>query len=372
MWLDYTGFSTRLGELASLAGIAPFNVAEESLIRSNILTGLNTAYSEFTVNFSETAPGGAFPTIAFGLTGGGLGVADHIDYRNKAVADVARVFTANFDFIVDEFSGFTNRATQISQLSTALAGTAAHELGHNLGLRHHDAYGVSSLSYTGSPVATGGSQNASILATGSTGLGEAGRESVRTFSDLSRVKLSFAAGIGASVPATDFEGADFGGTTGTAHPVSFSGLGSVPFFAANVAGTIGNTADADVFAVSLQAGSTFTADVNIDFPTGIAFENVNTLIELVAPDGSTIIASDLVSAYSAFTFGTGSSGDGFDPILINVPIPTSGTYFLRLAPEVPDTGDYELLMYTDMIPAPASLALAGFGALAIARRRRSA
>ena len=34
----------------------------------------------------------------------------------------------------------TARSTQMSQIATSLAGTAAHELGHSLGLSHHDAY----------------------------------------------------------------------------------------------------------------------------------------------------------------------------------------------------------------------------------------
>ncbi len=383
VWLDYANFTTRLTNLAAAAGVTAFSPAEVSLIQSNIFSQLNNAYAGFSVNFSTIQPGGAFPTINFGLTAspGALGVADGIDYRNKVVNDVARVFTEGFTFILDEFTASTARSTQIAQLSAALAGTAAHELGHNLGLRHHDAYGYTSMSYDGSAVVpTGGLQNQSIMGTGSTGMAEFERESnSRLFSDHSLVKLSFAAGISTNVPATDAEGGgDFGDTTGTAHLVSLTELDVITRYATNITGRVGDTDD-DVFAIDLEAGSTFTADVNLDFHPSIPFTNIDTVIELIAPDGSTVLALDNFSGYNLDFFGQNlgsfSGGDGFDPWLINVPIASTGRYYLRISTDPnnfddPPFGDYELLMYTD-IPGPAGFAVLAIAGAGLTRRRRA-
>lgn len=143
-WLDFSGFDTRLGELATRATIDPFDAVEQSVIRSTIQTQLTGIYSGFDIFFTETQPSGNYECLWFGDTYSDrsvLGMAEEIDWRNQNRNNVARIFTANFDFIVDEFEGSNNREEQIRQLSTALAGSAAHELGHNLGLQHPDAYG---------------------------------------------------------------------------------------------------------------------------------------------------------------------------------------------------------------------------------------
>ena len=58
-------------------------VAERTAIRAGIETNLGTMYSGYAVNFDSSAPAGVYTTLNFGLTGGGLGIADHIDYRNQ-------------------------------------------------------------------------------------------------------------------------------------------------------------------------------------------------------------------------------------------------------------------------------------------------
>jgi hypothetical protein len=345
VFMDYSGFITRLNQLTNSAGITPFDATERDTIKSGVLGSLQTAFGGFDVSFSETAPGGAFPRLWFGDSGGGFGVADHIDYRNKQASDLARVFTAQFSSFIE-----TNelRAQQINELTLSLAGTSAHELGHNLGLRHHDSYGDKNLVYTGTPIGTGGLQNTHVMATGSTGLSENGRETQRTFSEHSLVKLAYAAGLSATVPATITEGLDFGDDTAGASPLSLTNLAMVARSAVNVAGQINTNTDVDVFSFALEAGTRFTADINIDFPDSIPFDNVDTFMELIDSNGTTVLASDDVTNYSSNTFGSGGSGDGFDPWLLNVPIANSGTYYLRISPESPDSGDYELLIHTDL------------------------
>lgn len=375
VFLDYTDFDTRLGELATSAGVAAFSAGEQSTIEMGIKSGLESIYSAFSgLSFTDVSPGGTFATINFGLTAtpGALGVADHIDFLNRDLGDTARVFSGNFGFIVESFEP---RATQIAELTAALTGTAAHELGHNLGLRHHDAYG--DLEYTGTPIATGGAQNTHVMATGSTGLGEVGRETERDFSLNSIVKLEYADGTLAVNPTAIAEAGDAGATAGTAQTVVLESLPVSGRVGEVVIGTLSSGADVDVFRLDGITG-TLTADINVDYDGGTPFTNVNSFIEIL-DSTFTVIASDDVSAYAGNTYGSGGFGDGFDPALFNVPI-TDGTYYVRVTVEGGGGGDYQLLVHADAVndtpavPEPTSLALLGIGAafgfVSVGRRRR--
>ena len=247
-----------------------------------------------------------------------------------------------------------------------MAGTSAHELGHNFGLRHHDSYGNPSITYSSVAVNTGGVQNTHIMATGSTGINEPGREVPRTFSEHSLVKLSFAQGLNPFIPDSVVEAGDYPDTVGTALPIALTDLTNVDRAAANIVGEINNNGDSDVFSVVLEGGSRFTADVNVDFPQSISFNNVNTLLELIDTDGTTVLATGLWSRYSDNILGAGGSGETNDPWLLNIPIPSSGTYFVRISPEVADNGDYELLLHSDLMNNMPSADFNGDGTLGCA------
>jgi len=389
VFLDYTNFGARMTELTSAAGITAFDAGELATIRAGIKSGLENSYQGFTgFTFTESLPAGAHPTINFGLSAGAgsLGVADHIDFLNLAPNDTARVFSGNFGFIVDEFSGSVNRAEQISQLTAALTGTAAHEFGHNLGLRHHDAYG--NLVFDGTPIGTGGLQNQSIMATGSTGLNEAGRETVRDFSLNSVAKLAYAAGSLATNPTAITEAVDAGATLASAFSLTLEdklpeGILTARGFAATrfaevVVGSLSSAADVDIYELFLPQNfdlswSEITVDVNNDYPSGSSMTNANTFIELIDSMGN-IIAADDASRYSSTTFGSGNSGDGFDPAIFRVPVTNGERYFVRVSSEANGFGDYQLLVHADgmtTIPEPSSLAACSVGLVAfLAYRRR--
>jgi hypothetical protein len=104
IFLDYSSFETRLGELATSAGVTGFSASEVTTIKGGIKTSLETVFTSFTgLSFTEADPGGTRAVINFGLTAGvgALGVADHIDFLNRVIGDTARVFSANFAFIVE-------------------------------------------------------------------------------------------------------------------------------------------------------------------------------------------------------------------------------------------------------------------------------
>lgn len=365
--LDFTDFGTRLDELAVGLGEGAgyFTPAEQAMMKADIETALETAFSDFSsLVFSPTPVGGAQATIVFGLTAspGSLGLADHIDFLNVVgTADTARVFTANFGFIVETFEP---KATQVAELTAALAGTAVHEVAHNLGLRHHDAY--SDLTYDGTVIAdTGGVQNSTVMATGSTGLTEAGREVARTFSQNSLVKLAYASGTLPSNPGPIPEEADgvlgdAGGTTGTAQALA---LDAIPIagglFGKVVQADFDSVADVDVYSFTAAAGASITVDVNNDYFSGSTSTNANTFIELIDPTLA-VIASDDVSAYANNTYGSGASGDGFDPAVFNIPAPSTGTYYVRVTAEDISLGtEYTLLLHTTAVPEPSAFAFMG-------------
>ena len=193
-WLDFTNFQTRLNEAAAVAGVSNFTVLEREQIEDGIRINLETMFGGFDITFQEANPGGTYETIDFNQTAspGAYGQANGIDFRNQRSGETARVFSGNFGTFIE--SG-ESRSQQIQELTMALSGTADHELGHNFGLEHGDSYSDITYTQQGIGVNTGGVQNSHIMATGSTGLTEPGRETLRDWSGLSTAKLEYAEGL---------------------------------------------------------------------------------------------------------------------------------------------------------------------------------
>jgi hypothetical protein len=380
VFLDYTNFSTRLGEATASAeggAVAAFDAGEQATIRANIMTYLNTAYANYAVTFTETNPGGTFERIRFGNTAGAgsFGVASQIDYRNLSGNDVADVFTGNFGSFIEAAD---LRAQQIAEISASLGGTAAHELGHNLGLQHGDSYGdpgITPANYAN----TGGIQNTHIMATGSTGLPEAQREAQRSFGQLENAKLEFAEGVNAGgAKASTAEQAGAHGTFLTAQALALQSLPLAGIDAANVFNAaIAAAGQQDWYSFVATAGSKLTVNTVSD---PIFASDVDTIVSLFAADGVTQLASNDDTFYNGNTFNGGVL-HSTDSYLLNIALASGGTYYLRVTGFGNDTGNYEMIVLADApdagvnpVPEPgtftlAAVAVCGLGAWSRRRRR---
>ncbi|GMV83062.1 MAG: hypothetical protein AMXMBFR7_42460 [Planctomycetota bacterium] len=357
VYLDFTSFAARLTELAGGAGVDDFSLAERTQLQDDVESQLEEAYAAYTVTFTQDLPVGDFETLDFGTprttilpTGAGtLGIAMGFpDFRNQSGTDLGYVFPEEFVFILDEFTGGTNRALQLSQLTRGLSSTAAHELGHNLGLQHYDPYGDPRIV---DPDDTGEIQNVHIMATSNTGLGEAAREAVRTFGSLSRAKLAYSSGLTASTPASLSETAGAHGTAGTAQdlgldgddpPSALTGTRSV-----NVLGEIASNGELDYYRFTARAGQLIlinTISDQISQSLDSYDDPIDCFVRLLDTDGTTEIASNDDIRYGWSTIETGETGYGTDSLLANRIIPADGTYYIVVKDFSTDTGFYELFV----------------------------
>ncbi|MBC8141948.1 MAG: hypothetical protein H7Y38_10960 [Armatimonadetes bacterium] len=343
-WLDYTNFDTRLGELAASAGVTPYSAPEQLQLRANIFADLNTIYGDYDVTFTETRPvSGDYERLVWGQTGsdGTLGLADRIDFRNLNRNDVSRIYTANFAFFVDEFDGLDNRTAQIAQLSRGFAGTAAHELGHNIGLEHCDCYGCREIT-PANYANTQGLQNRFIIATGSTGLEEDGREALRSFGEWERVKLAYADGVSRETPPVLSEQALPHDSLATAQALTLTNLSTTDAASALVVGGLGLSGEQDFFSFTALAGETITARVLSDVLDD-RLTPFDTLMSLFSPTDALLFEDD-DTQFRNNTFnviGTYST----DTFFVNIPVTQTGTYTLAVSAFTGSArGQYELLV----------------------------
>lgn len=381
-WID------NLATLTTAAGVDAFTPTERGTIETNIISKLSTMYGAFSGVTVSTTSAGSEERVSFGAydgTPGSLGVAPgnilNTSDHDGSEGTAARVFTNNFGFILDEFSGSASRATQIEQISAALAGTGGHELGHALGVLHHHAYGdpgISPANYAN----TADIQNTHVIATGSTGLGEIGRETDRTFSKMSNLMLEAAGGGffgGSTVAGTvlttttpDITATDsVGGTTGSATALALTSLPVSGLDSAMATGVLQTAADVDVFSFAVSGASRFWGQIWSEFQFGDSFD---TRLRLFDADGTTVLATNEDVHYDGNTFDSGTFRQN-DSALLNISLPDAGTYFIEVASLGAVGGDadgfYTLLFGADMtaIPEPSSLLLMAMVAFSFGARR---
>ena len=328
-----------------------------------------------------------------------FGEADHIDFMNRIANDRATV-DANFwsllillgDFdIFYDFAGLDSNAvpvnlalSQVMVLSTS--NTAAHELGHLLGLRHLDSFGAPG-DGVNDPSTTGGAlrfvpeypgpfmaeeTHNHLLASGaSVGLTfDIAAQVNRFFSERSALKLALAFSTDYPLlsesefsPPVELSDIFIPNTIVTGEN---AGDGPLAMQTLVVEGSIGSVDEVDTYLFSLQGNRFLTAEV-ISFVDAATFDDVVTRLQLYQEqaDGTFLLIRE---SYQEI--------ESFDPILLDVPIVAAGNYQIRVdAPPtvytdgsarlVPGTnptslsdlgrtdlltGDYQLLMYSHVVP----------------------
>jgi hypothetical protein len=382
-WID------NLEVIATASGITPFTPSERAAIEANIGSKLVAIYAAYDVKFLTTLPGGSHERINMGafINNPTVFGAAPLDFMNRFAssgteATAAKVFSNNFAPTIEPFEP---RSTMLAELSTSLAGTAAHELGHLVGLRHHHAYGnplITPETYAN----TQGIQNTHIMATGATGLTEAGRESDRAFSQWENLVLEAAGGASAAFHGTTgtpltttglletnaATGFDVGGTAATARPVTLTPLPISGLAAANVLGDLADDSDIDVYRFDVAGPSRLLADV---WSWDMYVDSFDSILQLYDADGTSLLASIDDTSYNDDAFNNGSFRT-WDSSLLNILLPAAGTYHLEVSAYGnifgPPGGSYNLLFGVREVPEPCGLLLLPLALswLCCLRRRR--
>ncbi len=174
--------------------------ATTTQLRNRITEQVRDSYCEFSVEViqstTEPAPTGtAWQVVGVGADtepGNRFGRAQDIDTGDSDLEDYARVWATEFHDAYGTAGGINGDAlapanATIERWSTAIAGTVAHEAGHNYGLLHGSSAPRSGTSED--------QQNNHFLATGSTGLTDEQRVTRRHFSDTSFEALAHNLGL---------------------------------------------------------------------------------------------------------------------------------------------------------------------------------
>lgn len=374
VWLDYAGFDSTVVTAWTNGGYSGANAltAGEILgIKNDVQTKLETIYNGFDVTFNQSNPGGVFETLRLGATttsSGLYGEADRIDWRNKIKTDSAEIYAHNFANII--MTGSFNRAQNLERLKNALAGTTAHEFGHNLGLQHYDPFGVDSIRAPGYTGVTG-QQNNQIMATGGTGLSALQRGTMRAFGPVELVKLQYAEGMTSTPGKVEAEAAGAKNSLASAQAITGAILPITNHSAVVVEGRIQASQEVDIYKFQADAGSLIYANTQSTYLNAPAGGTVNTIISLLDSNGTVLTTNDNIR-YSTTAFMTTGATYGNDSLIQNFVAQYSGTYYLSVQGSGTDTGSYDLLMTgLNPVPEPATMAALGAGVLWMARRRRS-
>ena len=323
--------------------------------RDAIIAMMEEDYAAFDFTFSHAAkPTTPYSTL-FINDGPEFGEAQDVDFRNLNKSDTATI-------------AIGDGATTSAQYITLTANVASHELGHLVGLRHHDSFGP-----IGSGIDTGtfpvgdaspeypGPQSATetrytIMETDDLFLED---ELDLFFNERSAVRLSF--NERGTVVA---ESAAVKGSIATAQTITMaplvtpntleSGVNAGKVFdvsALAVTGRINALNEADYYRFEGLAGDLMNFEVISDTPNRLS-DYIDSQITLYNAAGVP------VDFYGEDAFND-DEFEGYDSILMDIVLPTTGAYYVRVeayngsdAVQAERRGNYELYMYRFAVEEP--------------------
>ncbi len=317
-------------------------------MRSQIRDRLANKYAPWDIEFTTTNPGGTFSRLTFneGFSGGD---AQHIDFRNLDRSDTAVINVAGLG------------ATTTAEVTEVSASIAAHELGHLLGLRHGDSFGPigrglgqpgpGNGAYRPSFPGPAGANEVSddVMATTSFGSDNFFRNTWLSERSAIKTEFAFHGTVVHESPVPKW-------TLATAQPLELVNM-TVPNTI--VSGEQAGAGDFSVDAIALLGSLTVTQPVDYYRFQAVAGDLIN--VEVMSNALSHRMASTIDSQLALLdAFGNvvpywGDTLDGafnddefetFDSILLDVTLPTTGTYYLRVDTfSAGESGNYELFVH---------------------------
>ncbi len=329
VWLDFSG-----------------SVGFSTSMRNSVLAGVEDVYAGFDVEFSLTQPAFPFTRIIYDNSGFG-GVANEIDFRN--------LNRNTFAFVGTNFSASTNQKINYG------INVGAHELGHTLGLRHHDSFGSIGQGVPGGTgagsdfgpsfpgPASGNEFYFNIMSTPAIG----GSTSSNNFlngraalSERSLIKLAFATD-GNVVSETSSNNNSLGSAqvldlqqldVPNNRPAGTAQAGEVlPVRAASVDNaSISNTSDSDFYEITAFADDFLSVEV-----MSSALDRIGDTVDTIA---RVYDASGNLLNYYGQDAVNDDELETLDSHIFDLIIPADGTYFIEVDAFGSSTGDYELFV----------------------------
>jgi lysophospholipase L1-like esterase len=351
-------FAARMNALASSLGIAAFTSNELTQIRANVMQQLSGAFDGTNVVFTDdiqTPLGGRYHRLHFGLTNEPTtqrnAVVGHFahDWRNLARDGIGFIAADELGQVLPGIAGL-NRASQLQYIRNALSFYSIQGIGLALGLSHADAFarpGITPANYAN----TGGVQNVDYMS-GNPALGfnptVFQTTTTFSFSPLARAKLRMAVGVYADRLAAAVESATAHGTAGTAQALTLDTVpGGVVRAKAVSRAQIATAGELDFYQFTVQSGQLVTVQTLRSDQEGMTPTNLDTVVELIGPNGTTVLATSDDTFLGNNSIGqAGTTFQTTNSLVVNFPAPSAGTYFVKVRGRDSTVGEYDLLVAT--------------------------